>query len=139
MKHVQDQEPAQGTYQDQLAMGRQNNAADGPLALLPQSFRHDAVGMPSRTAVGKQVEAAAGKENRINLMVRKEVLQDERLVLGRPDFIQFIGFDDDIPIAGVLIAADDIGGLDRAMHRTAFLVLDAPATVGMELIELDGG
>jgi hypothetical protein len=45
VQHIHDQQVATRPDQDQLALGRQHDAAQGPLATLLQSFGHHSVRM----------------------------------------------------------------------------------------------
>ena len=95
--------------------------------------------MTRRQAVWQQIEAPSREEHRIDLVNGNKLLQNQCLVLGRTDLVQFLGFDHDVLVGGVLVAANDFRRLDRAVRRAAFLVLNTSTAVDVELVELDGG
>src|ERR1019366_1995908 len=104
-----------------------------------QGFGNHSIRMPCRLAVWQQIEASSREEHRIDLVNGNKLLQNQNLVLGRPYLVQFFGLDHDVLVRSVLVAADNFGRLDGAVRRTALLVLNTPAAVDVELIELDGG
>jgi hypothetical protein len=81
--------------------------------------------MLRRRSTGKKVQAAAGKEDGIDIGHRNELLQHQRLVPCGPEFLQLVGFHDDVLARRVFISAFDRFGWNRAVARTLLLVADA--------------
>ena len=91
--------------------------------------------MPCRHAVGTNRDFV--QRHRIDVVHWDELQNDAVPVAGRQPF-HFVG-SWHVSIGGVLVTLSDFRCVHGAVHRAAFLVLDASAAVSMNLIELDGG
>ena len=117
-------------------MAAEHQPPHRPAGLLHQAFAQHLVNRFRRDAVGQQVQAAAGEQDRIALPRRHEVFQPQGPVLRRTQGIEFVGVEHDVLVAAIFVALDDGGGIDGAMHRAVLGVADALAAVGMKLMKV---
>jgi len=136
VEDIAGQQATGGAYQDQLAMSGENDPAQRPLVALAERFGQHLIRTMGGQSIGAKIEAAAGKEHRVDMLGIEKALQAEGAVLDGAQPVQFVGVDDDVTVGRIGVAFDDGGGFDGSMGRAALFIANALAAVGMELMEV---
>ena len=136
VQNVHGQQFARRTHQHQLPAPREDYPPQRCFCRLPQRVHQHGVGMLSRRAIGQKVKTAPGEKDRMDLAHGHELFQDQRLVPSRTELVQFLGFDHDMLVGGIFVAAFDRFGRYRAVARTVLLVADPLTAAGMQKVEV---
>ena len=115
-----------------LVVARRIRAED-VLDVLAELVVHVIAGL-GRRAVRKQVQAAPGEQQRLELSGTAEAFQAQGAILGGTKLVQLFGLDEQVLAGTILVAADDLGHVDGSMHGAVLGVADALAAGGVELV-----
>jgi len=87
-----------------------------------------------RRAVGEQIQAPPGEQQGLDLLGRAEAFQAQGTILRGTKLVQLFGLDEQVLAGTILVAADDVVGVDGSVDGALLGVADALATVGVELV-----
>jgi hypothetical protein len=93
--------------------------------------------MLRRQAIGHEVQAAAGEEQRIDVIRIQNVFQGQGPLPGRAEPVQLSLVKDDVLLRSARVSRDSGAGVDLAVDGAVFFVADVLTTAGVQPMAAD--